>query len=134
MKNLAASLFLLFAALPSAAQSPIPPEEFLDHAVGKTLTFRDYGTGEFVGVEEFLNRTLTVWRDNSGNCVYGVVTIENGQLCFLYEALNLDPVCWWTFRDGDRLLVLLSKLVNGEIQEVASISDQRLSCPDHPRT
>ena len=129
--------FLTFATLLTAAaaqaQERITPQQFLDAADGLTLSFTDLESGVLVGVEEYLNRRLSVWRDQSGICVYGQITIEDGRLCFLYDN-DADgiPVCWYTFRDGDRLLVLLSDIADPQIQEVTNISDDGLDCPDVP--
>ena len=113
------------------AQERISPETFLDVAEGHTLTFRNYASGYEVGVEQFLSRRLSVWKETGGQCVYGTITIEEGRLCFLYDH-RPDKACWWTFRDDDRLFVLFANRMSGEIQEVVSISDDPLGCPMTP--
>ena len=120
-------------ALPVLALERISPEVFLDMAVGKLLTFHDANHGFYVGTEEFLRRDLSVWKDTSNLCVYGRITIENEQLCFLYDG-DADglPICWWTFRQGDRLLVRTARFVDTQNQEVTRIADGTLDCPEKP--
>ena len=126
-----AVLALLAATTAVQAQDRITADQFLDLAVGRTLTFHDFATGEPVGVEEYLTRRLSVWKEEGGACVYGEITIEEGKLCFLYDH-DPDPACWWTFRDGDRLFVLYAELYTGEVQEVVKIVDEPLGCPLKP--
>ena len=122
---------VLGCAFTATAQERITAEEFLDRAVGRTLTFNDFPSGYTVGVEEYLNRRLSVWRETGGDCVYGDITIEDGKLCFLYDN-DPDKACWWTYLDGDRLFVLYADLARGEIQEVVKIVDEPLGCPIKP--
>ena len=122
----------VFLASPSNAQELISPDAFLDIAVGKTLTFNRFGSGELVGTEEFLSRELSVWRWATGECVYGKIAVEGNQLCFYYEGDPMAPDCWWPFRDEDRLLVRFANLSIGSIQEVTSITDDTLNCPTLP--
>lgn len=118
---------------PAAAQFRITPDAFLDAAEGKTLSFYDMRTGELVGVEQYLSRSLSVWKQAGGRCVYGQITQRHGRICFLYDD-DLDglPVCWWPFADGDRLMVRLAAFVNAQIQEVRSITTEQISCPNAP--
>ncbi len=131
--GIAAGLLSLACVASVGAQERITPDDFLDIANGRTLTFQDLHSGSVIGIEEYLTRKLSVWKDRSGRCVYGQITIEDGQLCFLYDD-DRDgiPVCWWTFRDGDRLLVHLADLVDRQIQIVTEISDDTLDCPTVP--
>ena len=117
----------------TTAQERITPDEFLDFADGKTLTFSDVSSGSIVGIEEFLSRKLTVWKDRSLTCVYGEIRIESDQLCFYYDR-DQDglPACWWPFRDGDRLFVLLADLGNYQAQEVTNVTTETLDCPEIP--
>ncbi|NVO54586.1 hypothetical protein HW561_02135 [Rhodobacteraceae bacterium B1Z28] len=116
-----------------SAQTVITPQAFLDAVVGKTLEFHEIRSGELVGTEQFLNRTVSVWREEGRGCVYGQITTPNGQICFLYDN-DPDgvPVCWWPFLHEDRLLVRLASLSDGEIQEVRSITEDSLNCPSTP--
>ena len=50
---------------PLGAQERISPDAFLDAANGKTLTFTDLRSGVRVGIEEYLSRDLSVWKDLS---------------------------------------------------------------------
>lgn|GEM_PF-1400955 len=119
----------------ATALEPLSPDAFLDFATGKLLTFHIYPQGYFVGHEEYINRSLSVWRDASNECVYGRITVDEGKLCFLYDH-DLDglPICWWPFIEGDRIFVRVATLGSGEIQEVVNVSEQTLSCPSVPST
>lgn len=123
-----------FAWLPggAVAQEFISPEVFLDIAEGRTLTFVDLESGIVVGVEEYLNRRLSVWVQPDGRCVYGDITVEDRAVCFVYEDAPYDKQCWWPFRDGDRLLVRFARVLDSSVQEITEISDVSLSCPDRP--
>ncbi|CAN0599617.1 unnamed protein product, partial [Ectocarpus sp. 12 AP-2014] len=107
-------------------------EDFLRFAEGKTLTFTVMGSGALAGIEEFISRRLSVWRNSDGRCVYGVITVENDQVCFFYEDLNHVKDCWWMFRDGDRLLARLADFSVSHTQEVTDISEGGVSCPTVP--
>ncbi len=115
------------------AQTAITPDAFLDAAAGNTLTFYEIRTGALVGTEQFLSRTVSVWKEEGEGCVYGQITTPNGQVCFLYDN-DPDgvPVCWWPFKHQGRLMVRLATFFDGEIQEVRSISDRDLNCPGTP--
>lgn len=113
------------------AQERITADQFLDLALGRTLTFHDFRSGYPVGVEQFLTRELSVWKETGGQCVYGDISIEDGKLCFLYDH-RPDKACWWPYRDGERLFVLFASRLTGEIQEVVEISDEPLGCPMKP--
>lgn len=126
---------LCAALLPGwvSAQTIITPEAFLDAAVGKTLTFHEIRSNDLVGTEQFLNRHISVWRQEGQGCVYGQITTPNGQICFLYDN-DPDgiPVCWWPFLHQGRLMVRLASFAESEIQEVRSITETSLNCPSAP--
>lgn len=124
--------FLIAFGSPASAIERVAPEDFLRYAVGKTLTFSMMGTGELVGIEEFISRSLSVWRNSTGRCVYGVITVEEQQVCFFYEELNRTKDCWWMFRDGDRLLARLADFSVSHTQEVTDVSDKGVACPTVP--
>ena len=86
--------------------------QFLDIADGNTLTFHDLHSGRAIGVEQFLTRKLSVWKETGGECVYGSITVDDGRLCFLYDHRD-EKVCWWTFAEDDRLFVLLRRPTHG---------------------
>lgn len=123
---------LLSLATPVSAIERVSPEAFLRYAEGKTLTFSLMGSGALVGIEEFISRRLSVWRNSEGRCVYGVITVENEQVCFYYEELNRTKDCWWMFRDGDRLLARLADFSVSHTQEVTDVSEEGVSCPTVP--
>lgn len=117
----------------ATAQERVSPEQFLDFAEGRTLTFDTFPDGHLVGVEEYLRRDLSVWRDRSDICVYGRVTVEDGQVCFLYD--NDDdgvPVCWIPFVSDERWFVLNTNGARREIQEITQVSEDGLDCPVKP--
>lgn len=117
----------------AAAQTVITPEAFLDAVLGKTVTFYEIRSGDLVGTEQFLNSTTSVWREEGRGCVYGQITTPNGQICFLYDN-DRDglPVCWWPFMHEGQLMVRLASFMDGEIQEVRSITENSLNCPSAP--
>ena len=55
-------LGMALLATPAEPQTLITPDDFLDAAVGKTLSFHEMSSGELVGEEQFLSPTLSVWR------------------------------------------------------------------------
>ncbi|MFK7875817.1 MAG: hypothetical protein AB8B71_08535 [Paracoccaceae bacterium] len=115
------------------AQSRISAEAFLDIAVGKTLTFHSMRFGALVGTEEFLRRDLSVWKRAGGTCVYGRITIEAGQLCFLYDdEVQSEKSCWFVLQDGAQLYVRAPEMLNAEIQRVSSITTEKIECPNAP--
>lgn len=122
----------LALASPASAIEQMQPDDFLRYAVGKTLTFSSMESGALVGIEEFISRSLSVWRNSDGRCVYGIITVENQQVCFFYEELNRTKDCWWMFRDGDRLLARLADFSVSHTQEVTDVSNDGVSCPTVP--
>lgn len=62
MRALAISLVAVLT-LPAAAQDQLTPDEFLDLAHDRTLSFANIRSGNLVGVEQFLRRDLSVWAD-----------------------------------------------------------------------
>lgn len=129
------SLAVLCALLsgPASAQSRITAEQFLDRAEGRTLHFHLAHTGQLVGIEQFLSRELSVWRPRGQPCVYGRVTIEAGQLCFLYDGeAPQEKSCWFTFVQDGFLIVRGTELIGAEVQVVERITDVPLECPNAP--
>lgn len=129
LRALLACLCLGWAGLPLAAQEQITPDQFLDLAVGKTLTFRGYRSGALVGEEEFLRRDLSVWTDPAGRCTYGVIEIRGPQICFLYEDDPDPDNCWLIFRNEEELLVMSDNL---EVQQITRVRDVSLNCEAAP--
>ncbi len=135
-KILAPVLIGLLGALSSTAapaQTRITPEAFLAAVQGKTVDFHEIRSGDLVGTEQFLSPTTSVWRQQGKGCVYGQITIPDGQVCFLYDD-NPDrqPVCWWPFEHEGRLMVRLTTFAFAEIQEVRRITTEGLNCPSAP--
>ncbi len=126
-------LGMALLATPAEPQTLITPDDFLEAAVGKTLSFHEMSSGELVGKEQFLNRSLSVWKRPGEQCVYGQISTRHGQICFLYDN-DVDglPVCWWPFLNGDQLMVRSSILIGAETQEVRSITTETISCPNAP--
>lgn len=125
-----AALFITaLLATPPAAQDRITPDQFLDLAAGRTLTFDHYPGGSRVGVEEFLSRSRSVWARSDGSCTYGEITVEGLHVCFLYDDDPFNRHCWVPFTLDDRVLV---RAESGEIQEVTRITDHPVQCRDVP--
>lgn len=119
----------LGAGGPSAAQDQISPELFLDQAVGNTLTFRGLSNNNFVGVEQFLRRDLSVWATANGRCTYGQIEIRGPLICFIYDD-NPDPGnCWTPFVDDGDLVVVG---VRGDMQRITQIEQRDISCEGAP--
>ena len=130
MLKKAATLVLgLWLSGPLAAQDQISPELFLDQVVGNTLTFRGHSSNNFVGVEQFLRRDLSVWATANGRCTYGQIEVRGPLICFIYDD-NPDPGnCWTPFvEDGDLVVVG----VRGDIQRITSIERRDISCEAAP--
>ncbi len=120
-------------ALPAMGQNRMSADQFLDLAMGKTLHFHSVPSGQLVGIEEFLRRDLSVWKENGGTCVYGRVTIEAGQLCFLYDNERPDQKsCWFVLEDHGKIYVRTPELFRAEVQVVDKITDAPLECPNAP--
>lgn len=116
-------------ASPLAAQTKITPDAFLDQAEGHTLTFRNFRTDRLVGIEQFLDRTRSVWARENGTCTYGRIEIEGGLVCFRYEDQSGTTHCWQPYvHEGDLLLISLSR----DIQRISQISDEPVICQDAP--
>lgn len=115
------------------AQTRMAPDDFLDIAVGHTLTFQHIASGKIVGTEQFINRTLNVWKQSGRTCIYGKITIDDGKICFDYESLDHPPPnCWWVFQDNDKFYVRKAEGMGGEIQEIINMSTSRVDCPQAP--
>ena len=119
---------LCFAA-PCLAQTQITPEAFLDQAVGKTLTFSGYKTGELVGTEQFLSRDKTVWARTDRHCTYGQIDVRGPLICFIYEDHPDPDNCWMPFIDGEGLTVISR---NFDIQRITAITEKPVICEDAP--
>lgn len=132
MRWLATLFALAFCVTAAKAQDRITPDEFLDIAVGKTLTFEVPGIGIEVGREEFIDRNTSLWVQPDGRCVIGHITVEGPALCFSYEDQPENKQCWWPFRSEGRLMVRFARLFDADTQEVTKISNTLLSCLDRP--
>ncbi|GGX54753.1 hypothetical protein GCM10007385_23840 [Tateyamaria omphalii] len=123
---------LLFAAAPAIAQDRLTPEQFLDLVADRTASFATFPDRQPVGIEQFLSRDRTVWARANGTCAFGLVTAENGQVCFDYDD---DPPgvthCWVPFLRDARLFVASTDDL-GEVQEVVDISDDPVACTQAP--
>ncbi|MEL6620277.1 MAG: hypothetical protein AAFY39_00050 [Pseudomonadota bacterium] len=126
-----AALILLATALPAASQDQLAPDIFLDQLAGKTATFNVYGSGDLVGVEQFLRRDRTVWARSDGTCAYGTVTVDGPLVCFSYDD---EPTtvrhCWIPFVQDGALLVLDDD--GSEVQEVTRLTEDAVSCTPPP--
>jgi hypothetical protein len=124
-----AIILLMICAQTGAAQTPISPEEFIDRAEGRTLTFENIEDGRVVGVEQFLSRQQTVWTRRDGSCTYGRVTLTEQTVCFTYEDQWDVDHCWFPYdRDG----TLIVQSLRGSLQQVSRITDLPVVCYDAP--
>lgn len=123
---------LTLLAVPAAAQDRLTPEQFLDLVNQRTASFATFPDRLPVGTEQFLSRTRTVWARADGTCAYGLVTVENGQVCFDYDD-DLPGVrhCWVPFLRDARLFVASTDDL-GEVQEVVEIGDDPVACTQAP--
>ena len=112
------------------AQEQLTPDNFLDLALNRTLSFSSIRSGMLVGVEEFLRRDLSVWADETGRCTYGRIEIRGPLICFLYEDAPDPNNCWIPFNDAGTLLVMSQN--TGEVQRISDISDKPVICEDAP--
>lgn len=130
MSRIAAAVIALLFAGAATAQEQITPDEFLDLALERTLSFTSVQSGQLVGVEEFLRRDLSVWADKSGRCTYGRIEIRGPLLCFLYEDAPDPENCWLTFNDAGTLLVMANR--SGEVQRISDLSEEPIICDGAP--
>lgn len=130
MKFLWAALIGVICAAPLAAQDQMTPGEFLELAVGRTLSFSNTRTGNLIGVEQFLRTDLSVWADQTGRCSYGRIEQRGPLLCFLYEDAPDPDNCWIPFMDEGTLLVLSQR--TREVQRISDISERPVTCEGAP--
>lgn len=124
-----ATILLILSTVAAAAQTRITPEEFIDRAIGRTLTFESMYDGRVVGIEEFLSRDRTVWTRRDGSCTYGHVTLKEDQVCFRYEDQWDINHCWFPL---DRSGTLIMQSLRGSRQRVSRITDLPVACYDAP--
>ncbi len=124
-------LVLACLALPATAQERLTPDQFLDLAEGKTLTFQTYPGGMLVGVEQFLSREQSRWARADGSCVIGEIFIDGPALCFAYPDDPRDH-CWWPLKVDDRLFVRFADLDAPSTQEIIKITERPVICEEVP--
>lgn len=117
----------LWTAQAAKAQEQLTPDEFLDRATGRTLTFEYFPNGGVVGIEQFLSRSRTVWATPTGTCTYGRIELRGTQICFIYEDLPDPEHCWVPF-DSDEGMVVFAGTES--IQRVSRITDNPVVCED----
>jgi hypothetical protein len=125
------ALMALIAVPAQAQQQPLTPDELLDLAQGKTLTFVLAQDGSVVGIERFLGRERTVWAQPNGRCAYGDVEVRGEKLCFFYDD---EPAgvghCWTTYAEAG--VPHVQSTDNGEIQRVDAITREYVGCDGEP--
>ena len=129
MRALIALLAVLSTA-PASAQDLLTPNDFLDLADGRTLTFVTEPGGFLVGIEQFLTRDQTIWTRADGSCAYGVVTTTPLTVCFAYDDDPGRQHCWYTYSvDG---VPHVRATDTGSIQRVDRVGDEPVSCEALP--
>jgi hypothetical protein len=126
----AATLLACLIAAQAHAQDQMTPDDFLDLALGRTLSFSSVMSGDLVGVEQFIRRDLSVWADETGRCTYGRIEQRGPLLCFLYEDAPDPGNCWIPFNDDGTLLVMADR--SGEVQRISDISEKPVICEGAP--
>ncbi|RED12316.1 hypothetical protein [Pontivivens insulae] len=131
LKALSLSLALALPATGAVAQDLLTPDEFLDIAVGNTLTFRDAQTGQLIGIEQFLARDRSKWTRADGTCVNGDISVRGAAICFDYPD---DPRthCWWPIMDQGEIYVRFATLSSSSIQQVTEITQDPVICEEVP--
>ncbi|MEO0691361.1 MAG: hypothetical protein AAFY90_00620 [Pseudomonadota bacterium] len=124
------ALLAVLNAGPSPAQQQMTPDAFLDQAVGRTLTFSNFRSGNMIGVEQFLSRDLSVWAQEDGRCSYGHIEIRGPIMCFIYEDFPDPQNCWMPFQAGDELLVISTS--SQQIQRVTAMTEDPVVCEGVP--
>ncbi|WP_299415064.1 hypothetical protein [uncultured Sulfitobacter sp.] len=130
MRALFFGITLAAAATSIAAQEQITPDDFLDLALGRTLSFSSIRSGMLVGEEQFLRRDLSVWADETGRCTYGRIEQRGPEICFLYEDYPDPDNCWLPFLDQGTILVMAVR--TGEVQRISDINDTPITCEGAP--
>lgn len=125
-----AALLLALSGAGQAQETPVTPEGFLDRVEGRTVTFRMAETGDPVGVEQFLNRTRSIWTRADGSCAIGKVAVRGAKVCFVYDDDPLTDHCWLPFDFAGSLHVRSTS--NGEVQRVAGLEKRPLDCRGAP--
>ena len=97
---------ILLTAGPALAQEIVSPHEFREFAEGHTLYFERDGVP--FGSESFQPGGKVRWRFTDGSCVRGVWQPQGAQLCFLYDAPEMEgPLCWRMLRDENGMFARL---------------------------
>lgn len=123
-------LILAVCTGPLAAQEQITPDDFLDLATGRTLTFTEQTSGTVVGIEQFLRRDFTVWAQSNGQCSYGRIEVRGPLICFIYESFPNPNNCWIPFQEDGTILVMSAE--SRQVQRVSDVSDAPVQCHDAP--
>jgi hypothetical protein len=119
-------LALILAAPASAQERPMTPEDLLDRLVGGSAIFTLPG-GAHVGTEFFPARDRSFWRDATGRCTNGALTIEGGHLCFRYEDRPEMQHCWAPFEREDGGLAY-THAGSGEVQHIEPVEGLPFDC------
>ena len=105
----------------------IPPEEWRELALGRTLTYRI--DGNFFAIERY-SRTGNFVEHQlaNGECLAGTWNHQGNAYCFNWDSGN--PACFRHTRHGGRIIIIqLENGVDTELtQEMTAIGDAPLSC------
>jgi hypothetical protein len=129
MRALILALLLAVPAAAPAEELPLTPEALLDRLVGGSAVFTLVPGGAHVGIEYFPARDRSFWRDATGRCTTGEVTVEEGLLCFRYEDAPAIAHCWAPFQTPEGEPRYRSA-VSGEVQAIRPVPGLPFDCVD----
>jgi hypothetical protein len=117
---------LLLAPAAAAADEPIPPGEWRDMTVGRTVYY--YIEGQFFGREYYWPGTdMVTFQHASGVCADARWSWQDGVYCFQFDR----PHCFAHIRRGAAIMIIPTNVEPGELpqeQEVRQIVAGPFSC------
>ena len=122
---LAAATFLVTGAA-AQTQDPMSLAEFDAYAIGKTLTWSQFGS--VYGIEEYLPNRKVRWKTAPDRCEYGHWYERDAFICFTYE-YSTGEHCWtFWLEDGQLKALAAGGDPSAELVEVEQTADG-LACP-----